>query len=64
MREVPESVIRMLDQVHPGGAAAKALADAAEIRANRPDHVYRFLLTENGEVCVQEGIRRDDIGER
>ena len=60
MREVPEWMIRRLDEQFPNDAAAKALADAVEVKAR--GNPYRFLLSDKGEVCVQEGVRRVDVG--
>jgi hypothetical protein len=47
-------MIRALDEQIPGQAAAAALKDAAEIKAR--GGLYRFWLTPQGEVCVQEGV--------
>lgn len=52
---IPEYAVRRLaDQSEPDSAAHKILAEAAEIRSR--GNQVRFMLTDSGELCIQEGI--------
>lgn len=54
MKEVPEWMVRKIDEAFPDDAAAAVLRDAEEIKSR--GNVYRFLITDKGEICVQEGV--------
>lgn len=52
---IPEEAVRKLAAMGaPDSAAHKVLAEAAEIRARGSE--VRFMLTDSGELCVQEGV--------
>lgn len=52
---IAESIVKqMAEQAGPSSAAAKALADGAEIKSR--GNQVRYWLTDEPSLCAQEGV--------